>query len=68
MSATKEHYFKEITAGLENVKIISKIEYYENKLNQWNLLDSLGEDWEDCDIVQKNEWIERIKFLKGQLI
>ena len=53
---------------LENIKTNSEIEYYENKISQWDLLDSFGEDWEDSDITQRGEWVDRIKGLKESLI
>jgi hypothetical protein len=51
----------------DKCSIRQKLKYYQEKVDQWELLNSYGEMWDEDDIKQYNEWLETIEELKSRL-
>ncbi len=64
MGVVKEKGVNDI---LRNAAIKSKINYYQEKIDQWDLLDSFGEVWDKDDIAQYKDWVDRLKDLRNLL-
>jgi len=78
MGAIKEYYFDEIVEGLgksdktvneylDCKKIQCRIDYYQEKIDQWYQLQSYGEDYGELDEKMVRDWESMVKSLKEEL-
>jgi hypothetical protein len=62
MEVTGQTHIKE----LHNVKTQNRIDYLQEKISQWDFLDSMDESWDESDLKQRESWGEEIEKLSKE--